>query len=124
LYQVIIYICPGLTLVEKKTILPLIFISLFLFCIGLNFSYSILLPAALNFFIDYGASVIEPIWSFEEYLDCAILIFYSTGVAFQIPILQIVFGITNIISSKKNARFMEICYLDINNTWSRINTFN
>jgi sec-independent protein translocase protein TatC len=101
LAQIIFYIFPGLTVNEKKIILPLILVSFFLFLTSLNFSYLILLPAALKFFISYSSNVIEPLWVFDQYLDFIILIFYSTGIAFQIPILQIILGLTNLISGRK-----------------------
>jgi len=55
----------------------------------------------LKFFIDYSSTVIEPFWSFDQYLDFILLIFYSTGLAFQIPIVQLILGLTKIISAKQ-----------------------
>jgi sec-independent protein translocase protein TatC len=101
LSQVICFIFPGLTLKEKKFILPLILISFTLFSLSINFSYSILIPAALKFFIQYSENVIEPLWSFDQYLDFTLLIFYSTSLAFQIPIFQLILGLTGIISGEK-----------------------
>jgi sec-independent protein translocase protein TatC len=101
LSQVICFIFPGLTIQEKKFILPLIIISFSLFSLSINFSYTILIPAALKFFIQYSENVIEPLWSFEQYLDFTLLVFYSTSLAFQIPIFQLILGLTGIISSEK-----------------------
>jgi sec-independent protein translocase protein TatC len=101
LSQIICFIFPGLTLREKKFILPLILISFTLFNLSLNFSYSILIPAALKFFIQYSENVIEPLWSFDQYLDFTLLIFYSTSLAFQIPIFQLILGLTGVLSGKK-----------------------
>ena len=101
LSQIICFIFPGLTLQEKKFILPLITISFILFSLSINFSYTVLIPAALKFFIQYSEDVIEPLWSFDQYLDFTLLIFYSTSLAFQIPILQLILGLTGVISSEK-----------------------
>jgi sec-independent protein translocase protein TatC len=101
LSQIICFIFPGLTLREKKFVLPLILISFTLFSLSLNFSYLVLIPAALKFFIQYSENVIEPLWSFDQYLDFTLLVFYSTSLAFQIPILQLILGLTGIISGKK-----------------------
>jgi|TARA_B100001173_G_C15608151_1_gene387715 sec-independent protein translocase protein TatC len=65
------------------------------------FSYSILIPAALKFFIQYSENVIEPLWSFDQYLDFTLLVFYSTSLAFQIPIFQLLIGLTGLLSGKK-----------------------
>jgi sec-independent protein translocase protein TatC len=101
LSQIICFIFPGLTLRKKKFIFPLIIISTLLFNLSINFSYTILIPAALKFFIQYSENVIEPFWSFDQYLDFTLLIFYSTSLAFQIPIFQLILGLTGIISGKK-----------------------
>ena len=101
LSQIICFIFPGLTLNEKKFILPIIGISFTLFILSVMFSYSILIPAALKFFIQYSENVIEPLWSFDQYLDFTLLVFNSTSLAFQIPIFQLLIGLTGLLSGKK-----------------------
>ena len=99
--QLILFLLPGLTKKETKIILPLLISSLILFGFGLAFSYYTLIPAALNFFLNYSEEVLEPFWSFDQYFEFILVLFYSTGLAFQIPILQILLGLLNIISPKQ-----------------------
>src|SRR6056300_18983 len=99
--QLILFLLPGLTKKETKIVLPLLISSLILFGFGLIFSYYTLIPAALNFFLDYSEEVLEPFWSFDQYFEFILVLFYSTGLAFQIPILQILLGLLNIISPKQ-----------------------
>ena len=99
--QIILFLLPGLTGKETKIILPLLLSSLVLFGAGLVFSYYVLIPAALNFFLTYSDEVIEPLWSFDQYFEFILVLFYTTGLAFQIPIIQIVFGLLNIISAQQ-----------------------
>ena len=96
--QLILFLLPGLTKKETKIILPLLLSSLVLFGLGLAFSYYTLIPAALNFFLNYSEEVLEPFWSFDQYFEFILVLFYSTGLAFQIPILQILIGVLNIVS--------------------------
>ena len=96
--QIILFLLPGLTEKETKVILPLLLSSLLLFGSGLAFSYYTLIPAALNFFLTYSDEVIEPLWSFDQYFEFILVIFYTTGLAFQIPIIQILLGLLNIVS--------------------------
>jgi sec-independent protein translocase protein TatC len=100
LSQLTFFIIPGLTSNEKNLILPLFFGSIILFFISLGFSYLCLIPAALKFFINYSSDVIEPLWSFSQYCDFILILFSTTGIAFQIPIFQIVLGILGIISGQ------------------------
>lgn len=99
--QLILFLLPGLTKKETKIILPLLLSSLILFGLGLAFSYYTLVPAALNFFLNYSEEVLEPLWSFDQYFEFILVLFYSTGLAFQIPILQILIGVLNIVSAQQ-----------------------
>jgi sec-independent protein translocase protein TatC len=96
--QVTFFIIPGLTSGEKKLVLPLLVGSTVLFFVSLGFSYWCLIPAALQFFITYSSDVIEPLWSFSQYCDFILVLFYTTAIAFQIPILQIILGILGVVS--------------------------
>jgi sec-independent protein translocase protein TatC len=101
LSQIILFILPGLNSNEKKIILPLLIGSIILFGAGLLFSYYVLIPAALNFFISYSSDVVEPLWSIDQYFDFILLIFLTTGLAFQIPVFQIILGLLDVISGKQ-----------------------
>ena len=85
---------------ERKTILPIILGALSLFISGLVFGYSVLVPAALNFFINYGSEVVEPFWSFEQYFEFILILLFSTGLAFQLPVIQIMLGLLRVVSGE------------------------
>nr|YP_009391866.1 Sec-independent protein translocase component TatC [Acrosorium ciliolatum]ARW60010.1 Sec-independent protein translocase component TatC [Acrosorium ciliolatum] len=99
IYQIMLFILPGLTEKEASYIIPTLIASIILFFFGITFSYKILVPAALNFLINYGSEIVEPIWSFEEYFNFILLLLFSTGICFQIPIIQILLGYFKIFSS-------------------------
>ena len=99
--QLILFLLPKIKKKETKIILPLLLASLLLFGIGLAFSYYTLIPAALNFFLNYSEEVLEPFWSFDQYFEFILVLFYSTGLAFQIPIIQILVGLLNIVSTNQ-----------------------
>nr|YP_010199203.1 Sec-independent protein translocase component TatC [Crassiphycus usneoides]UAD88652.1 Sec-independent protein translocase component TatC [Crassiphycus usneoides] len=99
IYQITLFILPGLTKKESAFIIPILFTSIILFFSGIIFAYTILAPAALQFLINYGNEIVEPIWSFEQYFNFILLLLFSTGIAFQIPIIQIILGILKIFSS-------------------------
>lgn len=101
LYQAILFVIPGLTRKEASFLIPILASSIVLFFLGIIFSYTVLTPAALGFLMEYGADVVEPIWSFEEYFNFILLLMFSTGIAFQIPILQVVVGVLGILSSSQ-----------------------
>lgn len=101
LYQLLLYLIPGLTKNERDIVLPVSLGSGILFLIGLIFSYFFLVPAALRFFISYGSEVVEPFWSFDQYFDFIAVLLFATGLAFQIPAVQVVLGLLGIVTGEK-----------------------
>jgi sec-independent protein translocase protein TatC len=101
LYQIIAFVLPGLTKREKGFLGPIVLGSSFLFVGGLAFAYIALIPAALNFFITYGEGVVEQSWSIDLYFEFVLLLMFSTGLAFQIPVIQALLGFLGIVSSKQ-----------------------
>jgi len=109
LYQIIQFVLPGLTRRERKLLGPVVLGSAVLFFIGLFFAYIALIPAALNFFVTYGADVVDQSWSIDRYFEFVLLLMFGTGLVFQIPILMLVLGQLSIISSEQmlsNWRFV------------------
>lgn len=109
LYHILKFISPGLTQTESNYIIPTTISSLLLFFLGAIFSYKILIPITLNFFINYGSEIIEPVWSFDEYFNFISLTVFTTGFCFQLPIIQLILGSTNIIKWEnmlKNWRYI------------------
>jgi len=100
-YQILLYLIPGLTKSERNIILPVSVGSGILFFGGLAFSYFFLVPAALKFFISYGSEVVEPFWSFDQYFDFIAVLLFSTGLAFQVPAVQVVLGLLGIVTGQK-----------------------
>jgi len=101
LYQIAAFVLPGLTRKERKLLGPIVFGSSFLFLGGLVFAYAALIPAAINFFVSYGADVVEQQWSIERYFDFVLLLLLATGLTFQVPVIQALLGLLGLVSSKQ-----------------------
>ena len=80
---------------------PIVLGSSILFFSGIGFAYIALIPAALKFFISYGADVVEQLWSIDRYFEFVLLLLFSTGLAFQIPVIQLLLGFLGIVSSER-----------------------
>ena len=101
LYQIIQFVIPGLTRKERRLLAPIVLGSSVLFFAGIGFAYIALIPAALNFFISYGADVVEQLWSIDRYFEFVLLLLFSTGIAFQIPVIQFLLGLLGLVSAKQ-----------------------
>ncbi len=101
LYQVIQFVLPGLTQRERKLVLPVVVGSSFLFVGGLAFAYYLLIPAALNFLVSYGADVVEQFWSIERYFEFILVLLLATGLLFQVPVIQILLALLGLVTSSQ-----------------------
>ena len=97
LYQVLAFVLPGLTQRERRLIAPAVAGSAVLFLSGIAFAWWTLIPAALRFLVSYGSDLVEPLWSIERYLDFVLLLMLATGLAFQLPVLQLILGAVGLV---------------------------
>ena len=67
----------------------------------LAFSYLVLTPAALGFFVSYSEGAVESLWSIDQYFEFVLVLMLSTGLSFQVPVIQLLLGQTGIITSKQ-----------------------
>jgi sec-independent protein translocase protein TatC len=101
IYQVVKFVLPGLKRTERKLLAPVVFGSSILFVLGLVFAYVAVIPAALKFFINYGEGIVDQLWSIDKYFKFVLLLMFSTAVAFQVPVIQILLGLLGIVSSRQ-----------------------
>ncbi len=100
LYQIIQFVIPGLTRRERQLVLPVVIGSSVLFVGGIAFAYYALIPAALNFLIDYGENVVEQAWSIDRYFEFVLVLLFATGLLFELPVVQIILSLLGILSSQ------------------------
>lgn len=84
LYEIIAFVIPGLTKAERRFLGPIVLGSSVLFYSGIAFSYFVLTPAALTFFVNYAEGVVESLWSIDQYFEFVLVLMFSTGLSFQV----------------------------------------
>lgn len=85
LYEIIAFVLPGLTMAERRFLGPIVLGSSVLFYAGIAFSYLVLTPAALTFFVSYSEGAVESLWSIDQYFEFVLVLMLSTGLSFQVP---------------------------------------
>jgi sec-independent protein translocase protein TatC len=98
LYQLWLFISPGLYRHEKRYVLPFMFSTVFLFVAGGYFGYTMVYPAALNFLIEYGKQF-QPMITIGEYTDLFLTIIIGLGVIFEMPILVFFLALMGIVTA-------------------------
>jgi sec-independent protein translocase protein TatC len=87
LYQVWLFIAPGLYKHERKAATLFLVSSVSLFLIGIAFCYFVLLPSVLKFLIGFNLPYFTPLISINEYWDLVLIMMLGMGLIFQMPIL-------------------------------------
>lgn len=99
LYQIWLFIEPGLTHKEKKYVFIFIPGALFLFLLGILFSWFILIPAAINFLANFMQDVFRTEWTGQDYISFVVRMLFWIGVSFQMPIIVYVLARVGIITT-------------------------
>jgi sec-independent protein translocase protein TatC len=108
LYQVWLFIAPGLYQKERRFVVPFMGATVGLFLLGASFGYFYVLPGALKILIvDFGKQF-NPIVTIEEYTGFFLSIILGLGISFEMPILIFFLAMFGIVSPKflwKNIRY-------------------
>lgn len=101
LYQVWMFISPGLYRKEKRYILPFLVMSVGLFLSGGFFGYKVVFPVALDFLIGTGANAgMHPMITITEYTDLFLTILLGLALIFELPIVLGFAGAMGVVSAK------------------------
>lgn len=108
LYQVWLFIAPGLYQKEKRFVIPFMTATIGLFLAGAAFGYFFVFPGALKILIFGFGKDFNPIVTIEEYTGFFLSIILGLGVSFELPILIFFLALFGIVSPKflwKNIRY-------------------
>ena len=107
LYQVWMFISPGLYRNEKRYVMPFMASTIALFSAGGYFGYKFVYPRALDFLIGFG-SQFQPMITISEYTSLFFSIVLGMGLIFEMPILIFFLALMGIITAGfmfKNFRY-------------------
>lgn len=107
--QIWMFVSPGLTNKEKRLIASAIGLGGMFFALGVLFSYFIVIPTMLIFFMGFQLDVVQPMISFNNYLGFIVNTVIAFGIIFELPIVMILltkFGIVKIEFIKKNRKYI------------------
>jgi sec-independent protein translocase protein TatC len=107
LWQLWLFISPGLYRHEKKYVWPFVTLTSGLFISGGYFAYRLALPKALWFLVEFGRQF-TPMVTINEYWDLAISIMLAVGLVFELPVVILLLSLFGIVTPKflwKNFRY-------------------
>ncbi|NVL90315.1 MAG: twin-arginine translocase subunit TatC [Desulfobacterales bacterium] len=86
LYQLWMFIAPGLYDREKRLTLPVVFLSSLFFLGGALFGYFVVFPFGFKFFMGFASDYVRPLPSMKEYLSFSAKLLLAFGVVFELPL--------------------------------------
>ena len=98
LYQIWAFVAPGLYKHEKRLVLPLVAASTILFYLGAAFCYFFVFGQAFPAIQKMAPISVAVSPDIEAYLDFVITMFIAFGVAFEVPIVVIIFARMGLVS--------------------------
>lgn len=89
LYQIWMFVAPGLKENEKRFATTVVFWATLLFSAGAGFAFFAVMPRMLHYFMSYATAHLIPLPRFGDYLTFVARTMLAFGLAFQIPFLMV-----------------------------------
>jgi sec-independent protein translocase protein TatC len=100
IYQLLMFIMPGLEEKEKQYIYWGVPAATLLFLTGVAFAWFILVPTAINFLASFQTEVFIQEWQSRKYIPFITSIVFWIGVAFQTPLVIFIMAKMNLVTPK------------------------
>lgn len=113
LYNIWLFIKPGLIQRERKLIIRSLFLGGILFILGALFAYVYVLPLTISFFTSFQIDRIQAMISFKSYLSFATTFILSFGLVFEMPILMVIVVNLGLVSANTLQKNKKIAVLII-----------
>lgn len=104
LFQLWVFVAPGLYRHEKQLAIPLLVSSIFLFYLGMLFAYYLVFPLVFAFLTGTAPEGVAVMTDISHYLDFVLTLFFAFGIAFEIPIATILLVAAGITTPEDLAR--------------------
>jgi sec-independent protein translocase protein TatC len=87
LYQIVMFVAPGLTPRERRYLYALMPASLLAFAAGAAFGYFILIPPMVEFLLNFGGDIASAQIRISSYISLMLTLLLWMGIVFETPIV-------------------------------------
>ncbi len=113
LWQLWLFIAPGLYDNEKQLVIPFVFGGTGMFALGVLFAYYIVTPFGFQFLITFGSFLYTPLINIEDYVGFFTKILLGFGVAFELPVIASFLGIIGLVTDRTLIGFFKFAIVII-----------
>jgi len=111
LYQLWLFISPGLYANEKKMVIPFVVGGSIMFFIGVLFAYYIVTPFGFQFLITFGSFLYTPLINIEDYVGFFTKIMMGFGISFELPVFAYFLALLGMVTDKTLKDFFKYAVL-------------
>jgi sec-independent protein translocase protein TatC len=104
LYQAWAFVAPGLYKHEKSFAVPLVVSSILLFYAGASFAHFVVFPIMFAFLTTTAPSGVQVMTDMANYLDFVLLLYFTFGIAFEIPVATVLLALTGLMKVETMAK--------------------
>ena len=105
LYQVIMFVAPGLTSRERRYLLAFLPGAMIAFAAGVAFAYFVMTPPALHFLLTFGGDVATPMIRVSNVVNLMVRLLFWMGLVFETPLVIYLLAQLGIVNARMLARF-------------------
>lgn len=113
LYQLWLFVAPGLYSNEKKMVLPFVIGGSIMFLVGVLFAYYIVTPFGFQFLITFGSFLYTPLINIEDYVGFFTKIMMGFGIAFELPVFAYFLALLGLVTDQTLKDFFKYAVLII-----------
>ncbi|CAA6800986.1 MAG: Twin-arginine translocation protein TatC [uncultured Sulfurovum sp.] len=113
LYQLWLFIAPGLYANEKKMVTPFVVGGSFMFAVGVLFAYYVVTPFGFQFLITFGSFLYTPLINIEDYVGFFTKIMMGFGIAFELPVIAYFLAVLGMVTDKTLKDFFKYAVIII-----------
>jgi len=113
LYQIWLFIAPGLYNNEKQMVLPFVVGGSVMFLVGVLFAYYVVTPFGFQFLITFGSFLYTPLINIEDYVGFFTKIMMGFGIAFELPVFAYFLALLGLVTDKTLKDFFRYAVLII-----------
>lgn len=112
LWQIWLFVTPGLTRVERKTVLGLLSLAGVLFPLGVTFAY-FLFSLVLNFLLNFQVLDMEPQLEITRFIDLEMKMMLGFGMVFEFPVAIVMLTMMGLVTPEQLRKHRKIAILTI-----------
>jgi sec-independent protein translocase protein TatC len=108
LYQLYAYVLPAFSDRERRVVLPVLLAAPLLFLTGIAFAYFVVMPAAVNFLLNFNDAQFNIQVRARDYYSFFSMTMLAGGVVFQMPLAILAvtrLGIVSVAQLRSNRRY-------------------